>query len=188
MPKPGRTQKQIAERYKGNLGYYRKLHPWRRARLAVSLLSIFGGLAALMIFHKRTPEKFFNPGALSSYHARLPAGCSDCHDKSLIAGDGLTAAKFKQVVKESFRDGIASNRVELIDQKCEQCHFKTSQRVHTFHEANVVQNRSCSACHQEHHGTAAMQIVASSQCASCHNNSAIMRTSELFKTTTGRRS
>ena len=47
MAKPGRTQKQIAERYKGNLGYYRNLHPWRRARLVVSWLAIFGGLIAV---------------------------------------------------------------------------------------------------------------------------------------------
>ena len=50
MPKPSRTQKQIAERYKGNLGYYRRLHPWRRARLIVSLLTIFGGLIAVIFF------------------------------------------------------------------------------------------------------------------------------------------
>ena len=42
MAYPRRTQKQIAERYKGNLGYYKKLHPWRRARWAVSFLAIAG--------------------------------------------------------------------------------------------------------------------------------------------------
>src|SRR5205085_4132632 len=122
MAKPGRTQKQIAERYKGNLGYYARLHPWRRARAIVSLLSIFGGLFALWFFYNRTPEKFFNPGALSQYHAHLPNNCSDCHDKSLVAGRGLTTDKFKQVVHESYRNGVASNRVELIDKKCEDCH------------------------------------------------------------------
>ena len=174
MAKPGRTQKQIAERYKGNLGYYRSLHPWRRARLIVSLLSIFGGLVAIAFFYKRTPEKFFNPGPLSRYHAALPNNCSDCHDKSLITGRQLTSQKFKQVVHDSFRNGVASNRVELIDKKCEACHLKLNQRVHTFHEPNVVQNRSCSACHQEHQGTAAMEKVASVQCTSCHNDRTTM--------------
>ncbi|MEP6604000.1 MAG: hypothetical protein ABJB69_08640, partial [Spartobacteria bacterium] len=48
---------------------------------------------------------------------------------------------------------------------------------HTFHETNVVQNRSCSACHQEHRGSASMKSVASVQCATCHNNSETMQAS-----------
>jgi hypothetical protein len=174
MDRPGRTQKQIAERYKGNLGYYKKLHPWRRARLIVSLCFFISGLIAIWIFYKRTPEKFFNPGPLSAHHAALPNNCNDCHDKSLITGGGLTLGKFKETVRDSFRNGVASNRIELIDRKCEACHFKLSGRAHTFHEANVVQNRSCAACHQEHQGPAPAKLVASSQCASCHNNPATM--------------
>ena len=174
MARPGRTQKQIAERYKGNLGYYNKLHAWRRTRLIVSLVTFIGGLLAIWFLYKRTPEKFFNPGPLSADHASLPNNCNECHDKSLISGGKLTSQRFKQVVRQSFRDGVASNRAELIDKRCEDCHFKLGGQVHTFHEANVVENRSCSACHQEHQGPAPMKIVASSQCASCHNNSATM--------------
>ncbi len=59
MAKPSRTQKQIAERYKGNLGYYRRLHPWRRTRLIVSLLTIFGGLLAIFLFPRCGRETFF---------------------------------------------------------------------------------------------------------------------------------
>src|ERR1700676_931940 len=108
MDRPGRTQKQIAERYKGNLGYYNKLHPWRRARHIVSLVFFIGGLTVIWVFYKRTPEKFFNPGPLSTHHAALPNNCNDCHDKSLIAGGELTAAKFKETVRDSFRHGVSS--------------------------------------------------------------------------------
>src|SRR6266576_3223952 len=71
MPKPGRTQKQIAERYKGNLGYYRRLHPWRRTRLIVSLFTIFGGLVAIGLFQKHGRETFFNAGKISTSHAEF---------------------------------------------------------------------------------------------------------------------
>jgi hypothetical protein len=174
MARPGRTQKQIAERYKGNLGYYQKLHAWRRARVLVSLLTVFCGLIAIWFFYKRAPEKFFSPGPLSANHRGLPKSCDECHDKSLITGGRLTSDKFKEVVRQSFRSGVAFNRTEQIDKKCETCHFALSGRPHTFHEPNVVQDRSCSACHQEHQGPGPMKVVASSQCASCHNNSAIM--------------
>lgn len=164
MAKPGRTQKQIAERYKGNLGYYRNLHPWRRTRLIVSLLTVIGGLVAIVAFQKCGHESFFNAGKISSSHATIAQKCDSCHDK----GAALSGS-FRTALTDRFRRGVT---FEKIDRKCESCH-----KQHTFHEANVVQDRSCSACHQEHRGTNALRIVASSQCATCHNRSDIMTAS-----------
>jgi hypothetical protein len=166
MATPSRTQKQIAERYKGNLGYYKKVHPWRRARRLVTAISIIGGLIAIWIYQTRGRESFFSAGKISAEHAGFGDNCASCHDKSLTAGGPLTPKKFRAIVKERFRNGIA---FEPIDKKCETCHTH-----HTFHEPNVVQNRSCSACHQEHQGPGPMKLVASSNCASCHNNRANM--------------
>jgi predicted CXXCH cytochrome family protein len=163
MAKPGRTQKQIAERYKGNLGYYRRLHPWRRTRLIVSLLTIFGGLLAIFLFPRCGREVFFNAGKISTAHAKFANDCAKCHEGSVATG------KYTEVLRDRFRNGVA---IEAIDQKCEVCHQK-----HSFHEANVVQNRSCSACHQEHRGLTNLRLVASSECAACHNNSATMTAS-----------
>ena len=166
MATPSRTQKQIAERYKGNLGYYKKVHPWRRARRLVTAISIIGGLIAIWIYQTRGRESFFSAGKISAEHARFGDNCASCHDKSLTAGGPLTPKKFSDIVKERFRNGIA---FEPIDKKCETCHTH-----HAFHEPNIVQNRSCSACHQEHEGPGPMKLVASSNCASCHNNRSIM--------------
>ncbi len=66
MATPSRTQKQIAERYKGNLGYYRRLHPWRRTRLIVSLITLFGGLLAIFLFRYYGHETFFNAGKIAT--------------------------------------------------------------------------------------------------------------------------
>lgn len=163
MAKPGRTQKQIAERYKGNLGYYRKLHPWRRARLIVSLVVFFGGLLSIFLFQKYGRETFFNAGKISRSHAAFANDCAKCHDKSASTG------KLTQELRDRFHSGIP---FAAIDRKCESCH-----KQHTFHEANVVEDRSCSACHQEHRGLQNLRLVASSQCASCHNNFTTMQAS-----------
>jgi hypothetical protein len=167
MARAGRTQKQIAERYKGNLGYYRKLHPWRRTRLIVTLITICGGLIAIVWFQKHGRETFFNAGKISANHAGFADNCQACHDRELMTGGPLTPAKFKEVVRDRFHNGVA---FDAIDRKCETCH-----QQHTFHEVNVVQNRSCSACHQEHQGPGPMKMVASLQCATCHNNSTTMQ-------------
>ena len=163
MAKPGRTQKQIAERYKGNLGYYRRLHPWRRTRLIVSLVTLFGGLLAIFLFRYYGRETFFNAGKIATAHSKFANDCAKCHDSS------MAKEKFSEVARDRFRNGVSTAAIDL---KCESCHEK-----HSFHEANVVENRSCSACHQEHRGINNLRLVASSQCAACHNNPAIMTAS-----------
>src|SRR5438128_1056266 len=119
MAAPRRTQKQIAERYKGNLGYYKKKHPWRRARHWVSFFAIVGGITGIVLFQMHGHEKFFNAGKISSNHAAFGDNCASCHDKSLMTGGALTVQKFREVVKDRFRNGIA---FEPIDQRCETCH------------------------------------------------------------------
>ena len=163
MPKPSRTQKQIAERYKGNLGYYRSLHPWRRARLIVSLLTIFGGLIAIFFFRYYGRETFFNAGKIATAHGKFANDCAKCHEGAVVR------ASLRETLRDRFHNGVP---VEAIDRKCEVCH-----QQHNFHEANVVENRSCSVCHQEHKGLTNLRLVASSECAACHNNSATMTAS-----------
>jgi Cytochrome c7 and related cytochrome c len=192
MITPRRSQKQIAARFQDNLTQYLKKERVRRALFWITLITIAGGVFAVWSYYKRTPEKFFNPGPVSSHHLNITRAmigdvpseelnrrgssrnCDACHDKSLITGGQLTSRKFTQVIRDSFRAGTASGRIEKIEERCETCHFKLSGHAHTFHEPNAVQFR-CSACHQEHRGPGPMKLVASSQCTSCHGDTAIMQ-------------
>ncbi len=166
MAAPRRTQKQISQRYGGNLGYYNRLHVWRRIRMAASLIVIVAGIAGIVLYQKRGRETFFSVGQISAEHAAFGDKCASCHDKTLTAGGPVTPDRMKQVASERFHAGVPFNS---IDRKCEKCH-----QLHAFHEPVVIENRSCSACHQEHKGPGPMDAVASAQCASCHNNSATM--------------
>ena len=74
------------------------------------------------------------------------------------------------MLNDRFEKGAPS--FERIDRACAQCH-----QQHDFHEPNVITNRSCSACHKEHQGLHALMAVVNLDCASCHNNSAIMQAS-----------
>src|ERR1017187_133790 len=116
MATPSRTQKQIAERYKGNLGYYKKVHPWRRARRLVSVISIFGGLIAIWVFQARSRESVFYSGKISPDHAWFGDEGASCHDKALMTGGPLTPQKFRAIVKERLQKGIAC---QLTEQKCQ---------------------------------------------------------------------
>jgi len=183
MATSGRTQKQIAERYKGNLGYYKRKHPWRVARFVVSFLALAGGLAAIFvyqnrIFRKQANEEFFSAGRISSHHAKYEQDCAQCHDRNAAMGADLTFAKFKSVLQDRFHHGIDFKSIDL---RCEACHEKNppfgTKKEYDLHEPNVVENRACSICHQEHLGPGPMKKVADVQCASCHNDHSIMEAS-----------
>jgi hypothetical protein len=189
MPTPRKSQKQLTAKYRDNLASYKRLYTGRRALLAVTWLALIGGALAVWYYNRRAPDRFFNPGPVSSHHVNItpamisgrtpnragaPNNCDACHDKSLVAGNGLTAGKFVQVVRESFARGVSPDRLQSIDNRCESCHTSLSRRAHTFHEPNAVQYR-CSTCHQEHHGPGPMKLVESSQCTSCHGNAETMR-------------
>jgi hypothetical protein len=189
MATPGRTQKQIAERYKGDLGYSRRKHSWRVARFIATFVAIVVGIAAIILYQKlisqkRVSEEFFSSGAISSNHATLQEGCAGCHGKSAAAGNDLTRAKFQSDLTDRFHHGID---FASIDHNCQDCHegkppFKpkpafATPKDYKLHEPNVVNDRSCSVCHQEHLGPERMKKVADLHCASCHSDPGVMEAS-----------
>ena len=174
MDTPRRTQKQIAGQYQGNLGYFSKVHLGRMARFMISFLAISAGLAAIIAYQGRGSGRFFNPGKLSTSHAALVDKCASCHAKTSLIESGLAPIKFQQVLSDRFHHGVD---FDPIDKNCEACHLKTDKRTYAFHQPNVVKNRSCSVCHQEHRGPGPMKQVTSAQCASCHDNPETMEAS-----------
>src|SRR5437899_1446391 len=87
----------VTEGY-GDRGYYRRLHPWRRTRLIVSLLTIFGGLLAIFLFPRCGHETFFNAGKLSAAHANLVDNCKACHEYVQIWTEN-----FRPTLRERFQ-------------------------------------------------------------------------------------
>ena len=78
MPEP--TQKQIAAKYRDDLTYYKKTHPFRRIRFWLSVLFFFGGLVWAVGFHRLGGKaEFFNTGPISENHAPFANDCAACH-------------------------------------------------------------------------------------------------------------
>src|SRR5450631_3121662 len=137
MPTPRKDQKQIAQRYAANLRYFRNLHPFRRARMLLTLACLIMGVVVAAIYLSREPssrrlEALGTSGGISQAHSRFAQDCKQCHDVTRSV------------------DPLKPSSVEAstIDAKCEVCHVQ-----HTFHQADVVAGHSCVDCHHEHLGT-----------------------------------
>ncbi len=164
------TQREIAKRYEDKVDYKNTRTPYRRTRLWIALAAFLGGLVAIYFAQRKSPPEFFNTGPLSRAHSNLAQGCVSCHVPESLSERNGGPPRFFAVLNDRVRKGAPS--FERIDHACEQCH-----KQHTFHEPNVVANRSCSACHKEHQGPGGMLAVVSLDCASCHNNGALMQAS-----------
>jgi hypothetical protein len=160
MPTPRKTQKQIARRYAGNLRYFRKLHPLRRARILLGLGCLLIALDAAVIYlggasSSRRLETIGTSGGISQAHHSFAQDCKKCHDP---------------VEKiDPLKPAVTS---ASLDTKCEVCHTQ-----HTFHVADAVVGHACIDCHHEHLGTGPMQPVKDANCQACHGDAAIMQAS-----------
>ena len=153
MASPQRTQKQIAERFRGGLDYFKKPHYLRRAKFLTAFAVFVVGLAAVILYQFLGRPVFFNSGPISQPHAGIAHQCEACHLPPGLARLG------------------ASDH-SPVDLACQKCHAH-----HTLHEPNVVQEHSCTACHREHQGAGLMHAVDNANCAACHADAAIMHAS-----------
>jgi hypothetical protein len=103
----------------------------------------------MAFFFFRGSESIYNPGPISHHHAQFANDCSQCHEpaQKSLAGAALKLTN------------------EGIDPRCEKCHAR-----HSFHQPNVVHDRSCTACHQEHQGHGPIAAPRDWQCLRCHGD------------------
>jgi hypothetical protein len=80
MAEQPRTQKQIAQKYKDNLDYYRHGHFFRRLKLICFLVAVFGSIGLVFGFRFWGNKEYFNTGPLSQNHARFANNCQECHE------------------------------------------------------------------------------------------------------------
>ena len=181
------TQKQIASRYIGNLGYPRKAHYVRRLRgwcfLTAVVISILGALS----YSYWGTQKAFSTGPISENHARFAADCRACHldaetdlFKALLAAPTTAAATHPPLATPAGTAKLLSRTsLSLMDQACLQCH--PTQGLHlpqstglalrtVSSELNVVHATACAVCHREHVGAQRMALPERQSCATCHDD------------------
>jgi hypothetical protein len=134
---------------------------------------------------------FISPGKLSTQHSGSgfsdafgwmhagadlgDPGCAACHSSARSKSPGWVKTALEANPGPLHMHALSlmtTADMTTIDENCERCHLG-----HTFHEPDVVQDHSCSACHQEHMGEGLLKPPADSNCEVCHGNAQIMQAS-----------
>jgi hypothetical protein len=80
MAGPNRTQKELAQSYRGNLDYLRKFHFFRRLRGIVFVLVALGSIGFALGYRQFGHKEFFSTGPISANHTLFANRCEECHD------------------------------------------------------------------------------------------------------------
>ena len=186
-PKP----KQIAQRYWGNLAYFRKPHYLRGLRgwcFGIVLLCSIVGAAT---YHRWGSAGVFSKGPISKNHASFANDCRACHvDAELGALKALLSARpsgdsLNAVFADNGKDAHRRAEWSRMDEACLKCH--TGYALHqpqaaglalrgVSKELAVVHATQCATCHLEHVSHDSMSRPGRETCASCHNSAETLRT------------
>lgn len=201
-----RSQKQVAEKYKGNLDYFKKPHYLRRLRTWSFLIVAVLSVVAVLTFRYWGTEEFLSSGPISKSHAAFAHDCRVCHlgaqtdllETSPLAETSRALGHMSVhgepangAVTGAINKGMASTALAFMDEACLKCH--PGQRLHqpqsaslalrtAASELSVVHATGCAVCHREHLGRRRMALPDSQTCVSCHNDpEALNRTRQLLK-------
>jgi hypothetical protein len=130
------------------LDYFKRPHPFRRAKL---LLSVGVPVAAAVVVAGFTvfgDFRLYNSGPVSTAHAMFGARCQDCHGETAVTAAGVTSN--------------AAFFVPVSDRACSVCH---DGPIH--HDAQPF-TPTCASCHFEHKGRSRLVDLRERQCTQCH--------------------
>ena len=187
------TQKQIAGKYAGNLGYPREPHYLRRLRLWCFAAAVVVSILGVFTFRYWGTQKAFSTGPISENHARFASDCRACHldaetdlFKSLLRAPATETHPplANSATSPAAAKLLSRTSLSLMDQACLQCH--PTRGLHlpqatglalraVSSELNVVHATSCAVCHREHAGAQRMALPERQSCATCHDHADELR-------------
>jgi hypothetical protein len=147
---PGRYSGKIRAK-RIELHYFKRLHPFRRWKLILTLAIPAVAAVWLLVMAARGDQRIYNSGPLSTAHAMFNVQCVQCHVPARA---------------EAGRTAPAGNGfwVKVSDRACLKCH---DGAIH--HDAQMF-DPGCVNCHVEHKGHVDLAAMSDLHCTRCHGD------------------
>lgn len=134
-----RTAKALAQRI--DLNYFKRLHPFRRWKLILSIAVPVAALVWIGTAAAGGSREPYSSGPVAAAHQVFSGRCERCHST-----------------------GAQTFRAHVSDNMCLSCHDAPA------HKSNQVTTPTCASCHQEHRGPIRLASTADRDCESCHSD------------------
>ena len=141
------TTKSRAKRIQ--LDYFKHPHPFRSAKLWISIGLAVVAAAAVIVYALRGDHRLYTSGPVSTAHAMFGTRCADCH--AAVAPTAAAGAPSR-----------AAFFVPVSDLTCSLCHEGPS------HHQNQTFTPACASCHFEHKSRFRLVDLGDRQCTQCH--------------------
>jgi len=139
------------------LQYFRRMHPFRRWKLILSIAAPAAAALWLLVAAIRDDQRIYLGGPVSTAHAMFENECRLCHGPGPAEGTPVSQASPAAAAPAGYFLNVA-------DKSCTACH------AGPVHHANEKFTPRCASCHVEHVGRAVLVRIADSHCVQCHRN------------------
>jgi hypothetical protein len=144
------------------LEYFKRPHPFRRAKFLLSVTLPAVAILVLAGFFVLGDHRLYNSGPVSMAHAMFGARCTECHTAaSGPAPAGVTPR--------------ATFFLPVSNETCSVCHEGPK------HHENEKLTPKCESCHFEHKGRGRLVDFGDRQCTRCHENLVAKQDAKLDK-------
>jgi hypothetical protein len=143
------------------LQYFKRLHPFRRWKLILSIAAPVLAAAWVLVAAGRGDERLYLGGPVSTAHAMFESECRLCH------GPGPAPAAPGTPVTQASLAAAADPRgffLSVGDASCTTCHAGPR------HAAGETFTPRCASCHIEHLGRSVLVQIADRHCVQCHGS------------------
>ena len=184
MDETNQPQKDVGQKYRDNLGYFKTPGFLHREKFFLSILAVIIGVYGIIRLELSRSDKVYNPAPLSVSHANLEGNCVACH--TLAARNIFHPMQSTGSEDTSPALPVAFSSSLAINESCQKCHqgmdlhqpTGETMQLRAFHtELHVVAATGCFNCHQEHLGRIDMRLPGDSACAACHDDATKMAAS-----------
>ena len=141
------------------LQYFRRLHPFRRWKLILSIAAPVLAAVWILIAAGRGDQRIYLGGPVSTAHAMFETECRVCHGPGPTPGAPVTQATLATAAATTPRKFFLT----VSDNACTTCHAGPD------HNTKSVTPR-CASCHVEHLGREVLAQIADRHCVQCHRS------------------
>lgn len=132
------------------LDYFKRLHPFRRWKLILSVAAPLAAAAWLVAYASRGDQRIYTSGPLSTAHTMFQTQCSECHAPS------------SRTAGSPGRPRTSGFFLKVSDTTCVTCHDGP------IHHDGQTFNPTCASCHVEHKGHVVLATLKDAHCTQCH--------------------